>query len=436
MGLRVKIILFMSFLFLTAIGNALFTFQLEKHGEEKLKWVNHTHTVIIKTEAFLSSVQDTETGQRGFLLTGDSNYLEPYYAGLIEAKKHISDLKNLTSDNPKQQKRLDIIQESMDLKFDELALTIKLTQENNNHNTKALEIVKQNNGKRYMDQVRSNIKELINEEMILLEQRKGDFRAHRAKITTIIIAEIMFFIFLAIITISFLNKNLFHPLRLLLTNTHKMEDGEKIDITDITSNDEMGYLLSSFLRMNEKVHSRTERLDYKAHHDELTGLKNRTSMYNEIEDVIGHLQEFNTKFAVMFIDLNKFKQLNDTLGHDAGDMMLKETATRLKDTVRSNDIVFRLGGDEFLVLVKDVKDHSEVENVLFNILEACKSPVMIQDQPIEISLSIGVAISPDDTKSSDEILKFSDIAMYEAKQDKEVDYKFFDKSMLKRSSDF
>ena len=135
------------------------------------------------------------------------------------------------------------------------------------------------------------------------------------------------------------------------------------------------------------------------------------------------------------MDLNKFKQLNDTLGHDAGDIMLKETAVRLKNSVRSDDIVFRLGGDEFLVLIKNVKHHSEVEKVVSNIFESTKAPVMIQGNPISISLSIGVAISPDDTQSSDEILKYSDIAMYEAKHDKDCDYKFFDKSMLKRSGD-
>ena len=159
-------------------------------------------------------------------------------------------------------------------------------------------------------------------------------------------------------------------------------------------------------------------------------------MHHEIEDVIDDLKKFKTKFAVLFIDLNKFKELNDTLGHDAGDVMLKEVSSRLQSSVRSDDIVFRMGGDEFLILTKNIKDTLEVENIVSNIFETTKSSVMIQGQPIEISLSIGIAISPDDTESSDQILKYSDIAMYEAKRDKETDYKFFDKSMLKRSNDF
>lgn len=434
MSLRLKLILFISFLFITAIGNAIFTFKLEDYGEEKSQWVHHTHEVIILTEELLSSIKDTESGQRGFLLTSDPSYLLPYHNGLIDSQNYFTTLKELTSDNQKQQKRLDLIEENMNLKFDELSKTITLTK-NNNNNIDALKIVKQNKGKQYMDDIRSHIKDFINEEMILLEQRKGDFKAHKARITTLIIIEIMFFLFLALMTISFLNTNLFRPLTMLLSSTHRMEEGRKLEISDITSKDEMGYLLSSFFKMNEKVQNRTNELDYKAHHDELTGLKNRTSMHLEIENEIKLLKDFKTKFAVLFLDLNKFKELNDTLGHDAGDAMLIEVATRLKGSVRNNDIVFRLGGDEFLVLLKNIKNSSEVEKITSNILKATKTPVMIQGKPIEISISIGVTISEDDTNSSDEILKYSDIAMYAAKADKSVPYKFFDKSMLKRSDD-
>ena len=435
MSIRLKLVLFISFLFISAIGNILYTFQLEKYGDEKLSWVNHTNEVLLETKDLLGSIKDMETGQRGYLLTEDISYLEPYYEGVNNSKEHFTRLKELTLDNPLQQKRLKETEKVMQLKFDEMAETIRLTQENHGNASVALAMLKKNNGKRYMDHIRKVAKDFTHTEMILLEERKGDFRAHKAMVITLIIGELLFFLFLAIMTISFLNKNLFYPLRLLLDSTHKMEDGERIDFKDLTSKDEMGYLLSSFLRMNEKVHTRTEVLDYKAHHDELTGLKNRVGVHDEIEICIKHLKETKNKFAVLFLDLNKFKQLNDTLGHDAGDIMLKETAVRLKSSVRSDDIVFRLGGDEFLILIKNVKHHSELEKIVSNIFEVAKAPVMIQGNPISISLSIGVAISPDDTRDSDEILKYSDLAMYEAKRDENSDYKLFDKSMLKRSGD-
>jgi len=433
MSIRLKLLLFVSFLFIAAIGNAIFTFQLENYGEEKLQWVIHTNEVIIETKDLLSKMQDSETGQRGFLLTKNISYLEPYQTSLISIKHHFETLKRLTSDNPIQQKRLESIKKSMQLKLDELNETINLTHEN--HHAEALEIVNQNKGKKYMDDIRDVLNDFVNTENLLLEKRKGDYREHRARLTTIIYVEIMFFVFLGFMTFSFLNRQLFSSLKLLLASTQKMDRGEKVNIADVLSNDEMGYLLSAFYKMNQKVHHRTQTLDYKAHHDELTGLENRTKMLDKIENAIKNSKESDTKIAVLFIDLNKFKQLNDTFGHDAGDLILQETSIRLKDSVRSDDNVFRTGGDEFVVMLKNLKEGSQVQNIVSNISKAFKTPVMLQEQQIEILLSIGIAISPDDTEHSDQILKFSDIAMYEAKQDKDAEYKFFDRSMLKRASD-
>ena len=201
MNIRLKLILFISFLFIAAIANSLLTFQLEGYSNEKLKWVNHTHEVIIISDDFMGAIKDTETGQRGYLLTNNLNYLEPYYSGLLTAQKQFIKLKSLTSDNPTQQERLDLVEKSMKLKFEELKETIELTEKKKN--VEAIEIVKKNTGKKYMDDIRIHIDKFINTEMLLLEKRKGDFRAHRAKITTIIAIEVMFFLFLAFMTISF-----------------------------------------------------------------------------------------------------------------------------------------------------------------------------------------------------------------------------------------
>ena len=428
MNIRLKLILFISFLFITAIGNSLLTFKLESYSNEKLKWVNHTHEVIITTDKFMGAMKDTETGQRGYLLTSNLSYLEPYYSGLTCAEKNFTRLKSLTSDNQTQQKRLESLRKSMSLKFKELKKTIELTQQDKNR--EAVELVKENKGKKYMDDIRVHIEQFITSERLLLEKRKGDFRAHKAQITTIIIIEIMFFLFLAFMTLSFLNRNLFHPLRLLLANTHKMEDGKKIDIRDVISDDEMGYLMSSFYKMNEKVHARTEILDYKAHHDELTGLFNRAHLFDEIQNSIISSKETDSKSAILFIDLNKFKPINDTLGHDVGDAMLIETAKRLRNTVRTHDKLFRIGGDEFLVLIKDISDASQAEMITNKILKSFAPTVTIDGNEIEIGLSIGVAIAPDDGEDADKLLKMADIAMYEAKKDARSRYKIFDKSML------
>jgi len=433
MSIKTKLTLYISSLFIAAIGNSLLTFQLETYSQEKLKWVNHTNKVIIYTEEYLNSLLNAETGQRGYLLTGDISYLKPYYDSINNKNLKFQNLKELTVDNPVQQERLDKIKKIEKLKFYELEKTIKLKQQNNYD--KSLDIVKNNIGKEYMDKIRDIFNSFTHTEMILLEKRKGDFRAHKARITTIITVEIVFFIFLAFITMFFINKNLFSPMKLLLDSTKKMEKDENINISDIVPNDEMGYLLANFFKMYEKVSHRTKTLSHKAHHDELTGLKNRTKLYTEINEVIKNSKKFQNKCAVLFIDLNKFKELNDTLGHDAGDDMLKEVSSRLEGSIRDENTVYRIGGDEFLILIQNIKETSVIEKIVINILKSMEQPVFIKGQTINISLSVGIAVSPDDTENSDELIKYADIAMYLSKKDKNIDYKFFDSSMLKRSND-
>jgi diguanylate cyclase (GGDEF)-like protein len=436
MNLRAKLSLLLLSLFVFSIGNTYFTFILDRFGEEKLEWVIHTHEVLNSAQQLLSSMTDAETGQRFFLLTGDTAYLAPYLKGIVSSEQSFNNLSRLTAENPKQLKRLNDINTLMEKKFAELKITIALYQSNNTEDKrKAIEIVEQNTGKEMMDEIRLKINSFTIEENLLLEKRKADFRESRAQITTVMIIEIILFVFLGIMTMFFINEKLFSPLRLLLLNAEKMERGEKQNIEDLLPKDEMGYLLSRFYQVGEKIYSNTAALTYEATHDALTGLTNRVGIDLSIRRSIAVIAGSNRKMAVLFIDLNKFKQLNDTLGHDAGDAVLKETANRLKAALRSDDEAFRLGGDEFVIALNNISEISRIKTVVANILDEFKSPFIFNNESIQISLSIGIAIAPDNSTNSEEILKFSDIAMYMAKNDKDHDYSFFDKTMLKREMD-
>jgi diguanylate cyclase (GGDEF)-like protein len=436
MSVRLKLTILLALLFIASIGNAIFTFVLEGHVEKKLTWVIHTHEVINKSEKLLSTMTDAETGQRGFLLTGDIAYLEPYHRGVSFAEENLKVLLELTNDNQGQQERLLNIQKIMNKKFDELRETISWVSGGKEQGKEAaLVIVKKNTGKKYMDDIRMALVEFNNEELVLLEIRKGDFKEYRAYITTLIGIEVLFFIFMALITMFFINNNLFRPLKLLLASTSKMEKGERQTVEGLLPDDEMGYLLSKFYQMSEKVYEKTELLSFKANHDELTGLRNRVGVEKEIKDSMVGMNEGRGKLAVLFVDLNKFKQFNDTLGHDAGDAILKETAERLGNAVRSGDVVFRHGGDEFVVVIKNIADVRHIENVVEKIIKKFEPPLTFSGNSIEISVSIGVAVAPDDTVNGEEMLKFSDVAMYAAKRDEVCGYRFFNRSMLRRSGD-
>jgi len=432
MSIRFRLSLLITMLFFAAIANAIFTFWLENLGDEKLKWVNHTSEVISTTKNFLSAIKDAETGQRGYLLTHKISYLQPYHQGLAQSKEEYKKLKDLTSDNPDQQNLLLKIDEQMRHKFDELAETISLTQQG--QKSKALEIVSLNKGKQFMDAIRGYLTTFIHNEVVLLEKRKGDFRENRAEITTLIFIEVVLFVGLSIFTFLFLHKNFFSPLNLLIRNAEKIEKGERLEASDIVVKGEMGHLLSVFYEMSYKIFERQRSLDHQAKHDSLTGLKNRTTVFQEIEQSVARSIEANNRTAILFMDLNSFKQINDSLGHEYGDLVLKETAFRLSASVRASDTIFRIGGDEFLIVIKNVDDINDVFGVIDKIKTEFSVPAEIKGEVIDIAVSIGVSISPDDSIKSSELIEFADVAMYASKKE-HAGYKLFEKSMLKRAGD-
>ena len=433
MNVRLKLALFLLVFFSISIVGSILTFKLESYGDEKLTWVIHTHNVITDSEKLLSSMKDAETGQRGYLLTQEITYLEPYYTGMSNAQKMFQELRLLTKDNPEQQAALDNIDKSMKLKFDELALTVELTQYDNL--SQALKVVKEDRGKDYMDSLRADLTQFINIELLLLEKRKGDYKENRSQLVTLIKMQIVVLIFLAIATIFFMKRNLFDPLNLLLSSTKKMQQGEKLDIADVVEKNEMGNLLSAFFKMNEIVHEKTEALTYKAHHDELTGLKNRSMVNDDLEYALQHAKRSHSKVAVYFIDLNKFKEINDTLGHDVGDEVLVKTAQLLTKTVRRRDNIYRLGGDEFLIIGQEITQNSGVKRLSSKLLAQFSTSMIIGTEPMDVSLSIGVAIYPDHAQQGEELVKYADIAMYEAKKDEGTTCCDFTPSMLKRECD-
>jgi diguanylate cyclase (GGDEF)-like protein/PAS domain S-box-containing protein len=172
-----------------------------------------------------------------------------------------------------------------------------------------------------------------------------------------------------------------------------------------------------------------ERVQYLAHHDELTALPNRTMFGEMLNLEIQQARRYKRSFAVLFIDLDRFKVINDTLGHEAGDTLLQEIATRLTQTLRSSDVVARLGGDEFVVLAQEVNEAKYIAAVARKILSAVIKPVFIQGQECRVTASIGICIFPADAQDEPSLMKNADIAMYRAKEEGKNTYQFFSQAM-------
>jgi diguanylate cyclase (GGDEF)-like protein/PAS domain S-box-containing protein len=161
-----------------------------------------------------------------------------------------------------------------------------------------------------------------------------------------------------------------------------------------------------------------QKLAYQAGHDSLTGLKNRAEFMDSLQTAFARYQEdMANRFALLFLDLNKFKAINDTLGHDIGDELLKAFAGTLQESVRSDDIVSRLGGDEFTILLTKIQSLADVETIAHRIRQKCRTPYVLKEHRLTASTSIGITVSAPEYRNEQEMLHAADLAMYTAKQD-------------------
>ncbi len=178
-----------------------------------------------------------------------------------------------------------------------------------------------------------------------------------------------------------------------------------------------------------------DRLNYLAYYDELTGLPNRVRFKKHLEQAMLAAKGSDALVAVVFLDLVRFKNVNDTLGHDAGDQMLKVVAQRLLETVRSGDTVARLSGDEFTIVLADIGHEGDAAHVAQKMLHAFELPFRIAGRELVMGASLGIAIFPLDTGDASELLSYADIAMYSAKAAGGNRYQFYAPEMTAKAVD-
>ncbi|MBF0161125.1 MAG: EAL domain-containing protein [Magnetococcales bacterium] len=172
-----------------------------------------------------------------------------------------------------------------------------------------------------------------------------------------------------------------------------------------------------------------EHIRHQANHDNLTGLPNRTLFMDRLRQEVTRARRQSHRVALMFIDLDRFKWVNDTLGHGAGDDLLREVSARLQRCLRKSDTVARMGGDEFTAILPDMARGPFAERVAAEVLAQLVSPFMLCGQEVMISGSIGIAIFPDDAATLEDLLRNADIAMYRAKSAGRNGYRFFTQDM-------
>ncbi len=180
---------------------------------------------------------------------------------------------------------------------------------------------------------------------------------------------------------------------------------------------------------NKEIDQQKENLKYQAYHDPLTGLPNRLMFTEQLDTAIEYSRRHQLNFAVFFIDLDNFKMINDSLGHESGDIVLKNIAIRLRDVLRSEDLVFRLGGDEFTIILFDVETPHSASSIGNKILKVISEPISINEQNLYVSSSIGISLYPQDATDSQTLIKNADTAMYKAKDSGRNTLEFYTSKM-------
>jgi diguanylate cyclase len=185
---------------------------------------------------------------------------------------------------------------------------------------------------------------------------------------------------------------------------------------------------------NQQLLSAARKMKHMAYHDVLSGLPNRRMFLERLKTAMDEAKRNHYKLAVIFIDLDRFKNINDTLGHEFGDLLLKHVTKEMAKSVRKIDTISRQGGDEFTVLLNRIRSEEDVIPLVERIRSIVAKPITIQGQELHVSMSIGIAFYPSDGKSTDELMKNADMAMYRAKEEGRDNYKFFTLDMNKSIS--
>ena len=183
-------------------------------------------------------------------------------------------------------------------------------------------------------------------------------------------------------------------------------------------------------------------LRYLANYDDLTGLPNRSLALDRVKHAIEHAHRYQSRIALFFLDLDKFKQVNDSLGHDFGDQLLQNVTKRLTKALNEDDTLARLSGDEFIIMQESFESVDELAHVAQNVIDAVSEPISLKGHRVSVSSSVGIALYPDDALCPSDLIKHADIAMYHAKEQGRGSFQFFTKAMnekavtrLKREND-
>ncbi|WP_457743667.1 EAL domain-containing protein [Sulfurimonas sp.] len=215
------------------------------------------------------------------------------------------------------------------------------------------------------------------------------------------------------------NGTSYHVQSYIQKISYESKEAYVIFDTDVTQN----------IQVTQLVQQQSVLLHHQANHDALTNLPNRTLFQDRLSQAIVKAKRNKSKFALLFLDLDHFKDINDSLGHQVGDAVLKEVSNRLSKTIRASDTLARLGGDEFTIILQNILNLNDVSIIANKIIEIIKKPITLSSNKLHITTSLGISIYPTHAKEQTNLIKYADTAMYKAKNKGRNNYLFYSVEM-------
>ena len=348
--------------------------------EDSVVFLQHSRKMdrLIKVHQILNhlliDILNAETGQRGYLLTGQSDYLLPYTEAQSALEKDLSEIGKSHYRDPVFTSEMPVVVSLLRAKKDELARTIRLRNEKGL--SAALPVVRSNFGITMMRLIRLHISNIDRSILanIKLMRFKAEARKHASERHAGILVPIFFLVLIG------------------------------------------GYLY--FWKTYRLIHFLSFKLEHEAAHDPLTGLPNRRFFYEALRFALARLERGSYSCILLYLDLDRFKEVNDLFGHEAGDRVLVEFSKRLQALIRKGDIVSRIGGDEFSIVMDLVEKPGLVSEIARKLEERLTETPLIPEVGVpDVGVSIGWAIAPEDGTDPDTLIAKADTAMYRVKEE-------------------
>ena len=374
------------------------------------RWVEHTHEVIENIQSLRVAWESISAGSRGFVLTGKESYFDSYRAAVSKLEQERAIIRGLTVDNSVQQRQFPILDALIVEKVQRAELITGLRRTRSL--AAAAEALQSGPDTRITAEFEAVAAELQTEELRLLVLRDAEAGRRLGQLQTGLVLAAILGLLIAVAA----RRSIRHD-----TAARELAKGA-LD----QSHEEL-------VKAGHRAEAMTSLMTHLAEHDVLTGLPNRLLLNDRLGQAIALAERHKSPIAVLFLDLDGFKHINDSLGHSVGDKLLQSIAARLADCVRAPDTVSRYGGDEFVILLSEVRHAEDAAVAARRLLEALAERCSVDRRDLHITASIGVSIYPDDGLDVETLIKNADTAMHQAKENGHDSCLFFGAGMNVRA---